>query len=48
MPDNDGINSFSSTITDISGRDLRPEEQKIENRIKNFVHTSLDNVISIE
>ena len=28
VPDNDGINSFSSTITDISGRNLRPEEQK--------------------
>ena len=28
VPDNDGINSFSSTITDISWRNLRPEEQK--------------------
>ena len=27
VPDNDGINSLSSTIIDISGRNLRLEEQ---------------------
>ena len=28
VPDNDGINSLSSTIIDISGRNLRLKEQK--------------------
>ena len=41
VPDNDEINSFSKTIIDVSGRNLRLEEQKkIESRIKNSVHTS--------
>ena len=39
-PDNDGINSLSSTIIDISGRNLRLKEQKKKkNRSKKFVHT---------
>ena len=38
-PDNDGINSLSSTIIDISGRNLRLKEQKKKKRSKKFVHT---------